>query len=123
MEWTSFNPPLVEEYGAQHRMFKKPSNVCYPHPNVPPGKNITGPQPDEECSETESDFDSSEEEEEGVNVDEEHADSQSVEVGRQIWYSNPALDGRDPRPMQNIITLAPRLPDFHPVNNQPVFFF
>ena len=42
-----------------------------------------------ECSETESDFDSSEEEEERVvNVDEEHADSQSVEVGRRIWYSN-----------------------------------
>ena len=54
----------------------------------------TGPQPDEECSEMESDFDSSEEEEEWVvNVDEKHADSQSVEVGRRIWYSNPALDG------------------------------
>ena len=59
---------------------------------LPPSKspswgNITGPQADEECSETESDLDSSEEEEERVvNVDEEHADSQSVEVGKRIWY-------------------------------------
>ena len=58
------------------------------------------------------------EEEEGVvHVDEEHADSQNVEVGRRIWYS---LDGRDPRPMHDIISL---LPDFHPVNNQSVVFF
>ena len=30
MEWTFLNPPLVEEYGAQHRIFKKPGKVCYP---------------------------------------------------------------------------------------------
>ena len=88
IEWPSFNPPLgagIDEYGAQHGIFKKPGNVWYPHPKVPPGENITGPQADEECSETESDFDSSEEEEEQVvNLDEEHADSQSVEVGRRI---------------------------------------
>ena len=59
-------------------------------------------------------FDSSEDEEERVvNVDEEHADSQNVEVGRRIWYSNPALDRQDLRPMQDIITLAPRLSNFH----------
>ena len=45
MEWTSFNPSLVEEYRTQHRIFIKPSTVCYTHPNVPPGENITGPQP------------------------------------------------------------------------------
>ena len=49
-----------------------------------------------------------------------------IEVVVLIWYSNPALDGRDPRPMQDSITLAPRLPDFHStrlVNNQSVVFF
>ena len=125
MEWTSFNLPLVEEYGAQHRIFKKPGirTVCYPHPNVPPGENIIDPQPDEECLVTELDSDSSEEEEEAVvYVNKEHANSQSVAGGMRIWYSNPALDGRDPKPMQDIITLALRLPDFHPVNKSTSCF-
>ena len=117
IEWTSFNPPLVEEYGAQHGIFKKPGNV---YPNVPTGENITDPLADEECAETESDFDSSDEEEE-ERVD--NVDEERVAVGGRIWYSNPALDGRDPRPMQDIITLAPRLPDFNPANNKPLVFF
>ncbi|KAL5478027.1 hypothetical protein EMCRGX_G024902 [Ephydatia muelleri] len=62
IEWTSFNPPLVEEYGAQHGIFKKPGNVDNVYPNVPTGENIT--LTDEECAETESDFDLSDEEEE-----------------------------------------------------------
>ena len=117
IEWTSFNPPLVEEYGAQHGIFKKPGTV---YPNVPTGENITDPLADEECAETESDFDSSDEEEE-ERVD--NVDEERVAVGGRIWYSNPALDGRDPRPMQDIITLAPRLPDFNPANNKPLVFF
>ena len=117
IEWTSFNPPLVEEYGAQHGIFKKPGNV---YPNVPTGENITDPLADEECAETESDFDSSDEEEE-ERID--TVDEERVAVGGRIWYSNPALDGRDPRPMQDIITLAPRLPDFNPANNKPLVFF
>ena len=70
--------------------------------------------------------DSSEEEEEGaVNVHVELSDSQSVQVGGGFGTPcNPALDGRDQaRPMQDIITLTPTLPDFHPVNNQLFVFF
>ena len=85
MQWIFFNLPLVEEYGAQHRIFfKKPGNVFLPPSKCPSWKNITGPQPDEECLETELDSDLEEEEKGIVNVDEEHADSQSVEVARRI---------------------------------------
>ena len=118
IKWTSFNPPLERNTGLSTEYLK--SLVMSIYPNVPTGENITDPLAGEECAETESDFDSSDEEEE-ERVD--NVDEERVAVGGRIWYSNPALDGRDPRPMQDIIPLAPRLPDFNPANNKPLVFF
>ena len=51
----------------------------------------------------------------------EHADKVLRLVG--IWNPYPAIDGQDPRPVQDIITLALTQLDFHLVNNRLVVVF
>ena len=44
-------------------------------------------------------------------------------VGKRLWVTDVSLDGRDPRPMEDIASLPPKMSGFVTLRNQEVVYF
>ena len=71
-----------------------------------------------ESDDTSNSSDSSE----GEDFDHEE-NQRTCTVGKRLWVTDVSLDGRDPRPMEDIASLPPSMPGFVTSRNQEVDHF
>lgn len=119
VSWTSFEPPFVEEYGAQHSIFRKGRNEHQSsgveQVNAASASSTSSSHAVIESDDTSNSSDSSE----GEDFDHEE-NQRTCTAGKHLWVTDVSLDGRDPRPMEDIASLPPSMPGFATSRNQEV---
>ena len=93
VSWTSFKPPFVEEYGAQHSIFRKGRNEHQSsgvkQVNAASASSTSSAHAVIESDDTSDSSDSSE----GEDFD--HEENQRMcTVGKRQWVTDVSLDGR-----------------------------
>ena len=111
VEWTSFQPPFVAEYAAQHRIFRRETE-CVPSKRAKTCVPLSIPSAGEETDDSDG-VSSSEEvstdDEEPPDAPQEVREGNSIKVGDRVWKLDPSLDSVDPRSIEDIVTVKPRL--------------
>ena len=112
VEWTSFQPPFVAEYAAQHRIFRRETE-CVPSKRAKTCVHLSIPSVGEETADDSDGVSSSEEvstdDEEPSDAPQEVCEGNSIKVGDRVWKLDPSLDSVDPRSIEDIVTVKPRL--------------
>ena len=118
VEWTSFHPHVIGEYGAQHSIFKNDQDTFLPKRARlnDMSKVLSTPDEIDEREESDATEESSDDTEQSSDEMEEvsqerdfSGEDNCVTVGNRVWRPDPALDVVDPRNIADTFSVIPRL--------------